>query len=198
MLLPIATYSVQSAAQEPQPADVVQKLYHEVVTRHPLGVPSGAARKAIWPLLSKRLVRAFETRNACDRDWRRQHPNANVPPFMLKPPGFYEDGLFSGSNEMGYIDGAAVGRTVMQKDGSHLVYVNLWSYFDNGLESLRTQKKYRWQVGARVISEDGRFVVDDVLGFKGVFDYEKSVWMSKMITAGCNGPHAIADSARNP
>jgi hypothetical protein len=49
-----------------------------------------------------------------------------------------------------------------------------------------------------VISEDGRFVVDDVLGFKGVFDYDKSVWMSKMITAGCNGPHAIADSARNP
>jgi hypothetical protein len=78
----------------------VQKLYHEVVMGHPLGVPSGAARTAIWPLLSKRLIKAFETRNACDRDWDRQHQNSDVP---LKAPGFYEDGLFSGANEMGYI-----------------------------------------------------------------------------------------------
>lgn len=86
----------------------------------------------------------------------------------------------------------------MQKDGSYLVYVNLWSYFDGGLESLRTHTKYHWQVGVRVISEGGQFVVDDILGFKGVFDYDKSVWMSKMITAGCNGSHAIPDSGPTP
>ncbi len=85
----------------------------------------------------------------------------------------------------------------MRKDGSYLVYVNLWSYLDGSLESLRTQKKYRWQVGARVISEDGRFVVDDVGFFRNALD-GKSGWMSKMITAGCNGPHSIPDSARNP
>jgi len=198
VLLQLATYSGQSVAQEPQPTDVVQKLYHEVVTRHPLGVPHGSARKAIWPLLSKRLIKAFETRDTCDGDWTRQHPNANVPPIILKPPGFYEDGLFSGGDEMGYLDGAVVGRTKTQTDGSYLVYVSVWSYLDGGLPELRTQPPKHWQVAVRVISESGGFVVDDVLFFKGQSDVDKSIWMSKMITAGCNGSHAIPDSGPTP
>jgi hypothetical protein len=188
VLLQLATYSGQIAAQETQPADVVQKLYREVVARHPLGVPYGAAKTAIWPLLSKRLVKIFATRNACDQDWQRQHRNADPPE---KPPGFYEDGLFSGSNERGEINGAVVGSTSVQADGSYLVYVNVWSYLDGGVPSLRTGQKYRWRVAARVISEDGQFVIDDILGFKGVFDYEKSVYMSKMLALGCRGSHAI-------
>jgi len=163
--LRLATYSGQSTAQEPQPADVVQKLYREVVAHHPVGVPYGAAEIAIWPLLSKRLIKVFATRNACDRDWDRQHQNANPP---LKAPGFYEYGLFSGSVERGYINGAVVGPTKVHADGSYLVYVKVWSYFEGGDSSLRTGKIYRWQVAARVTSEDGRFVVDDILGFKGV------------------------------
>jgi hypothetical protein len=190
VLLQLATYPARITAQIPKPADVVQKLYREVAARHPLGVPSGAAKTAIWPLLSKRLTSAFETRNACDLDWERQHPNANVSPYMLKAPGFYEGGLFSGSNERGEINGAAVGATKVQSDGSYLVYVKLWSYFDGGDLSLRTGKRYRWQVAAQVTSQDGRFVVDDILGFKGVFDYDKSIYMSKMITHGCSGTHS--------
>lgn len=182
-----------SSVIEQQPADVVRKLYREVVTRHPLGVPYGASRAAIWPLLSKRLVRVFETRNACDRDWGRQHPNANVPPFILKPPGFYEDGLFSGPDELGYINGAAVGTTKRQADGSYLVYVSVWSYYDMGEPSLRTSKIYRWRVAARVVSENGKFAVDDILGFKGVFSREKAVYMSKMLSNGCKGSHAISN-----
>jgi hypothetical protein len=186
LLLQLATYS-GSAAQEPQPADVVQRLYREVVARHPLGVPHGAAKIAIWPLLSKRLINAFEMRNACDLDWNRHHRNADPP---VKAPGFYEGGLFSGSNERGEINGALVGSTKVQADGSYLVYVKVWSYFDEGDSSLRTGKIYKWRVAARVTSEDGRFVVDDILGFKGVFDYDKSVYMSRMITFGCSGSHA--------
>jgi hypothetical protein len=193
VLLPLATCSGQSTAQETQPSDVVQKLYQEVVTRHPLGVPTGAARTAIWPLLRKRLIKGFDTRDACDRDWDRQHQNSDVP---LKAPGFYE--AFSGWYENGYINGAAVGRTKRQTDGSYLVYVGVWSYLDDGDPELRTHRTSHWQVGVRVISEDGKFVVDDILGFKGVFDYDKSVWMSKMITAWCHGPHAIPDSAPAP
>jgi hypothetical protein len=188
VLVQLAAYSGQSAAQEPHPADVVQRLYDEVVRLHPLGVPYGASRTAIWPLLSKRLIKAFETRNACDQDWQRQHGNANPP---LKPPGFNEDGLFSGSNEMGYINGAVVRQAYLRADGSYLVYVNLWSYLDGGVPSLRTREVHRWRLAARVISEDGRFVVDDILGFKGVFDRDKSVYISKMITSGCRGSHAI-------
>jgi hypothetical protein len=155
-----------------------------------MGVPHGAAKTAIWPLLSERLIRAFETRNACDLDWDRRHRNADNP---VKAPGFYEDGLFSGSNDQGYVNGAAVDSTKVQADGSYLVYVKLWSYLDEGLLSLRTGKIFRWRVAARVTSEDGRFVVDDILGFKGVFDYDKSIYMSRMLTTGCRGTHSTSN-----
>jgi hypothetical protein len=161
------------------------------VTRHPLGVPHGSAKAAIWPLLSKRLIKVFETQNACDQDLGLQHQNANPP---VKAPGFYEDGLFSGSNEEGYINGATVGTTKVQADGSYLVYVKVWSYPDEYGSLTPPGKIYRWRVAARVVSEDGQFVVDDILGFKGVFDYDKDVYMSTMMTAGCKGPRAIPDS----
>jgi hypothetical protein len=186
LFLQFSAFSGRSAAQEPRPSDVVQKLYREVVARHPLGVPYGAAKRAIWPLLSKRLIHAFEVRNACDEDWDRKHRNLDV---ILKLPGFYEDGLFSGGNELGYINGARVATTKVQADGSYLVYVKIWSYLDDGEPSLRTDKVSRWRVAARVILEDGRFVVDDILGFKGVFDYDMSVYMSRMIQSGCRGSH---------
>jgi hypothetical protein len=106
VLMQLASHPGRSVAQEPQPSDVVQKLYREVVARHPIGVPHGAAKTAIWPLLSKRLTRAFETRNACDLDWDRRHRNADPP---VKAPELYEEGLFSGSYERGEVDGAVVG-----------------------------------------------------------------------------------------
>lgn len=179
VVLPLRSYS-----QKPMPADVVQKLYREVVARHPMGVPRGAAKAAMWPLLSERLVQVFETRNSCDQDWDRRHRNADPPE---KAPGFYEVGLFSGSTEQGYVNGATVGSAKQQADGSYLVNVKLWSYFDDGDISLRTGKIYRWRVADRVIFENERFVVDDVLGFKGVFDSDKSVFMSKMLATGCKG-----------
>jgi hypothetical protein len=177
-------------AQESSPTAVVQMLYREIVARHPMGVPYGAAKTAIWPLLSKRLIQAFETRNACDQDWNRHHRNADPP---VKAPGFYEDGLFSGSNEQGYVNGAVVGSSKAQVDGSYLVYVKLWSYLGTEDWVKRTGKIYRWRVAARVTSEDGRFVVDDILGFKGTFDYDKSVYMSKMLTNGCRGTHSTSN-----
>ena len=190
LLSTLLAYSDGGVAQEPQPTDVVQKLYREVVTRHPLGVPYGAAKTAIWPLLSKRLIKAVETRNACDLDWARHHRNADPPE---KAPGFYEDGLFSGRNERGEINGAVVDSTKLQADSSYLVYVKVWSYFDGGEPSLRDGKIHRWQVAARVTWEDERFVVDDILGFKGVFDYDKPVYVSKMILQGCSGAHSTTN-----
>jgi hypothetical protein len=193
VLVQLAALTHPTSAQEKQPSNVVRKLFREVVKRHPLGIPSGADRGAIWPLLSKRLIRVFERRNACDEDWKRQHPNANVPPYILKPPGFYEDGLFSGSAERGYIDGAAVGATKAQAGGSYLVYVNVWSYYDFGDPSLNTAKVYRWRVAARVIPDRGQFVIDDILWFQGVSDNGNAIYVSKMLSSGCKGSHAIPD-----
>lgn len=187
VLLQCALFPTKSSAQEPSPTNVVQELYREVVARHPMGVPDGPAKAAIWPLLSQRLIRAFETRNACDRDWVHRHHDPDHP---AKPPGFYEDGLFSGSNEQGYVNGAVVGSAKAQVDGSYLVYVKLWSYLGTEDLATRTGKIYRWRVAARVTSEHGRFVVDDILGLKGTFEYDKSVYMSKLLRLGCNGTHS--------
>jgi hypothetical protein len=192
VLLPLLVSPRKGAAQESEPADVVQKLYREITALHPMGVPHGAAKKAIWPLLSSRLIAAFNTRNACDKDWDRKHPYS--PEHPIKAPGFYEDGLFSGPNERGYINGAITGDTVRgEAHGAYLVDVNLWSYSDMGDRSLRNGKIDRWRIIARVTSEDGRFVVDDILGPKGVFDYDKSVYMSRMLATGCKGAHSTSD-----
>jgi hypothetical protein len=184
------TQSVEAPA--PQPADVVDQLYRQIIAHHPLGVPYGAAKNAIWPLLSKSLVRVFETRNACDTDWHRQNPDADKPPQILKPPGFFEDGLFTGPDEAAFITGAVIVRTVPQKDRSFLVYVRV-AHPDYGFAPSFIHTVAHWEVGVRVVSEDGRFKVDDILfptGFGGRGTPER---MSKMITSGCRGAHWVGN-----
>ena len=177
----------------PRPADVVRQLYHQIIVNHPLGVPSGAAKNAIWPLLSKRLIRVFETRNACDTDWDRQNPDADRPhadrpPQILKPPGFYEDGLFTGPDEGAFITSAVIVRTVPQTDGSFLVYVRV-AHPDYGFAPSFIHTVAHWEVEVRVVPEDGRFKVDDILFPRGFGGHGTPERMSNMITSGCRGGH---------
>lgn len=49
-------FSQQMPQKSQQEAEaVVIRLYQQVVSRKPLGIPSGKDRKAIWPLLSRDL-----------------------------------------------------------------------------------------------------------------------------------------------
>src|ERR1700756_682148 len=81
------------------PVEVVRVFYTYITRYRPLGIPRGRAKKALWPLMSKRLVRELDSLQACDDDYYRRYGDilrANV----YKPATLWlEEGLFSGPNE---------------------------------------------------------------------------------------------------
>jgi hypothetical protein len=99
---------------QPPITDGVRKLYEMIVSEHPIGIPTGAGRVAIWPLLSKRMTLQLETAQACQDDYSRQHPVAGSTP----KPGWLKSGLFSGESNRALPFYADVERKVKQSDGS--------------------------------------------------------------------------------
>ncbi|MBZ5523623.1 MAG: hypothetical protein LAP21_15420 [Acidobacteriia bacterium] len=163
-LLPLISYASPSVAAEQQPDAVVRNLYREIVARRPLGIPKGADKKAIWPFLSMGFIRTIETAQACEDDYIRQHLNDTSKPEF----GWLENGLFSGENEQAIPAEAVVERMEPQKHGSFKVYVRL-TYKETYKTSRRPpdpEHTFSWNIAVKVISEGGRFVVDDVLRLK--------------------------------
>jgi hypothetical protein len=85
-----------------------------------------------------------------------------------------------------------------QKDGSFLVYVNLFAQtidVGNGLKG-GSASGGSWRVAVRVISEDGRFVVDDVRMFDGTSTDGPSHLLSESFV-GCDGSRWAGLAAAN-
>jgi hypothetical protein len=163
----------------------VQKLYSEIVARHPIGIPTGAEMRAIRPFLSKRLADQLQTAQACQADYSRRRPT----PSRVSKPGWLKSGLFSGERSHASPVDAVVDRKEKQSDGSFLVYVDLEPV--EGLIDLGDGRRsfhggYSWQVEARVISENGQFVVDDVRIFDRFPAEGPSHLLSDSFT-GCDG-----------
>src|ERR1700694_5856743 len=181
----------------PGPDAVVQSLYSQIVTRRPIGVPDGEDRAALWPFLSKGLIRRFDTALACEADYAQQNagydpyrddPTRSLPPSIPKPPfGWLESGLFSGENEMALPTAVVVQRTEPQKDSTFRVYVQ-FTYIDPS-EMYGKQPAYHWNGAAIVKREDRRFVIDDILLFKENSTKIKSQLSRKF--RGCNGPNWV-------
>ena len=194
VLLLVGSVSPSTAAG-PQPDAVVRKLYHEVVTRQLRGIPYGADKTVIWPFLSKELIGKFEMAQACVNDYYRQHPP--VKGKILKPTfGWGESGLFYGKDMEYAPSEAVVERAEPQKDGSFYVYVQFMHkdiYKPYGRPA-HPATKYRWDVAAVVISEGGRFVVDDVLFFKED-STEIESRLSSFFDDDCKGSRWIGDRA---
>src|SRR5689334_10697911 len=112
MVLPLIGFPLSTAAGHPDA--VVQKLYGQVVERHPVGIPKGDDKSAIWPVLSNKLIERLETAQACENDYFRQHPVSEGKPEFA----WLETGLFSGGNEEAIPAGAVVRHIQRQKDGS--------------------------------------------------------------------------------
>jgi len=222
------------AAEEPRPEDVVKELYAIIVARQPLGIPTGDDKAAIWPLLSRRLIRRLETAKACEIDCLKQvaietqrlqaeaeqrerqrprtappgpgmeppRPVGILPPappsdgVMPKPPyAWLEEGIFSGRWEKAYPSSAVVERARPQGDGSFRVSVRFtWKdpfppYRDMPSGPINT---LHWRGVVVVRSEDGRFVVDDVL----IYDlHENSTEppdrLTETLKLGCDGPRWV-------
>ncbi|HEV3316152.1 MAG TPA: hypothetical protein VG488_04240 [Candidatus Angelobacter sp.] len=162
------------------PEALVRSLYHEVVARHPIGIPRDADMKIFAPYLSKRLLHRIDSAISCDADWNRQNPNPNLKPEI----GWLELGLFSGEDERATPRTFQIERTQSEKDGSFRVYVRLtWG-------GLPPDRLWIWRVTAIVVRENGHFVVDDVIYLK---DEERDVEsrLSEGLSAGCDGPRWV-------
>jgi hypothetical protein len=177
---------------EHSPDSVVRELYQQIVARRPLGIPKGADKAAIWPFLSNRLTQELDAAQACEGDYYRQMTDKN------SKPGFawLENGLFSGANEEALPSATALERTEALKDGSFHVYVRLT--FKESFETYgrppNPADTFQWRVVAVVMSQDGRFVVDDVLFFKdGSTEFESRLADS---FPGCGGSRWTGDKMK--
>jgi hypothetical protein len=73
----------------------VSDLYQKIVAQHPIGIPQGADKTSLWPLLSRRLTQQLESAQACQDDYFRQRSAAGTTP----KPAWMTSDLFSGEDE---------------------------------------------------------------------------------------------------
>ena len=192
LLLQAGSNVSPTSTAQGSPDAVVRELYQMVVAGRPLGIPKGRVRAAIWPFLSKRLTQRLEAAQACEDDYFRQHATDTGKIQFA----WLERGIFSGEDERAMPAEAVVERTDPQQDGSFHVFVTL-SYGDIGEAYGRLSdpaNTLRWRVAAVVITEDQRFVVDDVLLFKD--DSMKSASRLSDSFPGCDGSRWVGDKPK--
>lgn len=163
----------------------VEKLYSVIMASHSVGIPAGAEMMAIRPLLSRRLADQLQTAQACQDDYSRQHRTASG----TSKPGWLRSGLFSGEGSHASPIYAGADRKEKLEDGSFAVYMHLeYDYIDLGHGNQAFHGDHGWQVEARVISEMGQFVVDDVRIFDH-FPAEGHFHLLSDSFTGCDGSH---------
>ena len=130
----------------------VDSFYKMVMARHPFGIPD---LDVFGPYLSKNLLHEFGLTKACFENWRRDNPDPK-----LKPPVSLGDyALLSGGNKDMDPQTFRIDRTESLEDGAYRVDVKLISE--------DSSNRLTWYVGAVVVRENGRPVVDDILYLKG-------------------------------
>ena len=174
-------------------ADGARKLYEEVVSHHPTGIPAGAQMATIRPFLSKRLTKQLQTAQACEEDYFKHHPTED----SASKPVWLKSGIFSGEGERAVPTNSFAYTTAPQKDGAFPVSVEL-TYRPDPMGALVRF----WTAEAKVVAEDGRFVVDDVRIFDSdsADPRESSTGPSHQLSesfAGCDGPRWIGLPAPN-
>ena len=174
-----AAGKAQSNRITSQPRAVVQKLYRQVIIRHPLGIPAGENWKVFAPFLSKDLIRRITLARSCQNDWALQNQGK-----MIKEPfAWGETGFFSGAEELSEPSSFQIQAAEPSQDGSFRVNVKL-------TENPPNDKSWSWNVDVYVKIEERRFVVDDVVFIKGD-DVPTEYRLSHILTEGCKGSHWI-------
>ena len=188
----IVLLSLAVAPQPERPDAVVRQLYRHIIAVRPIGIPAGADKKAIWPLLSRRLIAQLEAGQACEADYRRLHATDDGKPSF----GWLESGLFSGENERALPAEATVERTEPIGAGAFRVRV-LFTYretFETYGRPPNRAVALRWRGAVTVVSEDGRFAIDDVV----VFEKGSTKTASRLSEAfaQCEGPRWVGQRQR--
>jgi len=165
-----------------QPEALVRSLYTEVVVRHSHDIPADAEMKIFAPYLSQGLLHKIDLAKACSADWDRQNPEPHWKVEMA-----FSHGLLSGESAETEARSFHIERIQFEKDGSAHVYVSLKG--DKPSTSSRNRR-----VTVNVVSENGRYVVDDVVYINdAIYDNLKMKptdrRLSEYFSAGCNGSH---------
>jgi hypothetical protein len=166
--------SLTSQAETP-----VRKIYQQLMSR-PIGaIPKPARVKLFAPYLSKSLLHGITQARACGEDWFRQHPQNDVKP----PFAWGEFGLFSGADDRSGPGTFQIEKMESEDDGSFRGYVRL-------TEGIPPEKPWTWRVAAVVMSEDKKFVINDVIFLRDK-DIDTETRLSAVLTQGCDGPRWI-------
>ncbi|HJT70312.1 MAG TPA: hypothetical protein VJ731_08945, partial [Terriglobales bacterium] len=92
--------SLQVRSNPPRSALDAVRVFYTYITRYQqLGIPSGHAKKALWPLLSKRLAQQLDNLEACDEDYYRRYGEILRARTIKPATPWLEEGLFTGPND---------------------------------------------------------------------------------------------------
>lgn len=153
--------------------DAVSVFYTYITRYQPLGIPQGHAKKALWPLLSKRLVQELDSLQACEDDYYRRYGDILRANHFKPETPWLEDGLFSGPNEaatpmkFSILDSKSIGENRVDV---HLRFTYKQTYCCGHPTS------YEHHEGVvTVIRENGHFVIDD---FVALFENDTALRLS--------------------
>jgi hypothetical protein len=157
-----ATESGEKNGNSQQPAFDTVRVFYTYITRYqPLGIPQGRAKKALWPLLSKRLVQELDTLQVCEDDYYKRYGDSLRANQYKPATPWLEDGLFSGPNEAASPSRFSI--LSVKTVGENRVEVHLrFTYKQTYCCGYPTSYDH-YQGVVTVIFENGRFVVDDFM-----------------------------------
>ena len=133
-------------------------FYSQIIKYEPLGIPAGRAKKALWPLLSKRLARELDSFQACDDDYYRRYGDSLKANQYKPATPWLEDGLFSGPNDEA--DPTRFSILGSKAIGENRVDVHLMFTAQSADKS---EADWHYEGLVTVILENHRWVVDDFL-----------------------------------
>jgi hypothetical protein len=164
----------------------MQSFYTQIVARKPAGVPSGEDWKVFAPYLSRSLLQKIDTYQACMAEQNREIAKSDIP---LKAAGLYEEGIFSGSDELAGPDDFHIENVHTQSNGSARVTVQLhWRDY------MYPKTTLTWRITVILTQESGRYLLDDVVFLKDKnininADYTLSHILA--MSPECNGRHWV-------
>ena len=91
---------LQVRSNAPRSALDAVRVFYTYITRYQqLGIPHGRAKKALWPLLSKRLAQQLDSLEVCDEDYYRRYGEILRANTIKPATPWLEDGIFTGPND---------------------------------------------------------------------------------------------------
>jgi hypothetical protein len=145
--------------------DAVRVFYTYITRYHPIGIPAARAKKALWSLLSKRLVQELDSLQACDDDYYRRYGDVLEANRFKPATPWLEEGLFSGPDEaatpmkFSILSSIAIGDNRVDV---HLRFTHKEIYCCG-----RPTPNEHYEGVTTAILENNRWVIDDFVGLYG-------------------------------